>query len=557
MSTLFILFILFLFIIILAIDYLFFCRYLVNKINNKKKIIEENFSYFNLEDLKNKYKIFNSKNNVNQELTKHFEENILYIENILLNEIKNNNFKITFSKFILIIFWYKNYLEKLKTLEINYFNFKHAYLVDYFKINNLNINFELKETISIYIKNIFGEITKKISNSKYKKIILNNVILKKISEIENNLEKLDNLIIDDNVKIDDFKKFAQELNLKIQLINTEVNFLNYVGNFIKNEVDEMNKTFISDYSKNKNIFISYEIKWKKDFLVIKKLLKEINENIDNYSSKKIIANIKEIKTLFSILIYEAKINLQSYLFIKKYEIKLENIVKKISNNNQIINEDISLFLNNKEKVDNIKLNLNTKYEFVINNFKDYVNKRKQTFKEEPPFYFLPLLEQNLKSLFDYYYLIEEINSNVKDSFQKVNNVNTKIYEINTLLLSIETYLNKFSKSQLYIFENKLNKLKKEISFLIEKIVNKAEIFSQLEIDLINNLYIEAKDLYDIVFCQSFKYFYSKELVLFLNRYINDKNFPLFDKLYIHLGENDFLNLLRTSHKILQIDNIYV
>ena len=407
---------------------------------------------------------------------------------------------------------YLYYIEKIKNLTYEK-NKLLASNYDFFiKINDLSQMIEEKS-------NIINEQLKSIS-SKDLKILnleheLNSINIKyketsnqlqeaqeKINEL--NLEKIGNVVFQE-------KQFENKNSVTNRQQENKINQLNQSLDEITNKYFALNKNYSE--LKEKNEKLSNDNKLKKE--QIDKIIKEKNQMIKNINNLKTELKLKEEQHKTNVNEYENKIKYMkennnnngndtnkknnNNVDLEQMQLLINDIYEKISHNinhnNNIINNNISLFVKNNindiAKLNEINKQINSFYKkeeiytlIIVEN-----EKLKNHIKE---IISLTLEKTNLTYIEKF--KEEFINISFDQLLLKIINY-IKVYKICFLLQKIKTavnysekYINWLNEKDLYKSNNSsLEELKSEINNINEEINNIKEMLKNYSLDFENKI----------------------------------------------------------------------
>ncbi|BDV02572.1 MAG: hypothetical protein HPAVJP_4610 [Candidatus Hepatoplasma vulgare] len=521
----------------------------------------KDFENFDLEKLQTKFKLTYKKYGEDkfvafQYLSNDIENLEKSIYKLLQREyddlIKNLNKK------YFGIFGHKNFKKIIKNLEKKQEEYKLKFLNILFELNEINLDYEIKDNLLILIKNYYGEVKSIINNSEYYNEIILTDINVEISNIENEIEILEKIVISEK-NIDIFEKKSKKLLKKIEELYVQIICYIRAVDFLKVIIPQYDleiKKIQNDLDKNFNFIWE---SWKKDIDLIKKDIVSINkiivEDVSLKTLQKIYKKISNIIEQILSIILESK-KIKSYdLFLNNNSDNFSLLIKGIEKEYDKSVSDINkYFFENKETK---AKNLNNIFSKIENLYKNFLEKKQNDyqniFSKEIYFDFLTILDLTK----EFFSELNKIILDIKLVIEQKNNINKILYQMNNSLLKSEIKMNYLPEKIKFVKEQEFQKFQSKVSDFIEKYKDNFFIIANEENTSLKYENTNIKLFYNEINSITYLYQYIENLIVILNKYRENKKI---DKL-IDLVENNYIqgNLsesLRMANKIIELYKIY-
>lgn len=551
-----VIFIIFIFALIFMITNLFMTKKI-----NISDALSKDFENFDLEKLQTKFKLTYKKYGKDKFLDfKYLSNDIENLEKSvhkLLQQEYDELFKNLKKKYFSILN-HKNFKKIIKKLKKEQEEYKLKFLNILFELNEMNLEYEIKDNLLILIKNYYGEVRAIINNSNYyNEIILTN-INKEISNIENEIELLEKIVIKEkNIKI--FEKDSKKLLIKIEELYFQVICYIRALNFLKIIIPQYNLKIkeIQNYSNNNFNFLIET--WKDDIDFIKEdissIKKELSEDFNLKVLQKIYKKIDLITEKIILIIFESKKIKNYFSFLNDYSNNLSILIKGIEKEyDKSINDINKYFFGNKE----IKAkNLNSIFLKIESSYRNFLEKKQDEYKKYSPKEIYTDFLETLNLTKDFFSELNKIILDIKILIEQKNNINEILYQMNNSLLKTEIKMNHLPEKIKFVKEQEFQKFQSKVSDFIERYKDNFLIISNEENTSLKYENANIKSFYKEINSVTYLYQYIENLIVILNKYRENKKI---DKL-IDLVENNYIlgNLsesLRVANKIIELYNIY-
>lgn len=543
---------------ILVLIYLFI---IMNLLKMRKvqifRYYHNDFENYDLDKLKTKFRLAYKKYNKSQfELFNDLSDEIEFLENSIYKIILKDYdslFK-NLKKFYLNLFNYENFKKLIKNLEERQERYKIKYLNVVFELNELNLNYEIKDNILVLTKDIYGEIKGIINKSKYYNQIINSPLNEYILDIENNIELLEKKTLSME-GIEEFEKLSKELLLKIEYFYKKIKFHLETINYLVETIPKYNKQLRELLTKDNDAFQFYIKDWKKEITNIKKVIKYVENNIFLKNRDKLKEYIEDSKKQILAILREAKDADYVYLFILDFQLKVDFLVTGLESKYQKIIYDIDKYflLEKKEKSANIKKIFNE----IENYYKSFSIKIKNGFKENTPRDVFNILKKLIISAKDFFAETNKLILDIKLVIEQANNINEKIYEMNNRLLNVELKMKNLPERIQLVNESKFNKHQNRVSEFIQNYKDKFIMLEKNKTIELNYELSNIRDFYNDIYSKTYLYNYIEWLIISLNKYRSNKKIDglieMIQNNYIH---GNLSESLRIADRIIDIYKIY-
>ncbi len=530
---------------------------LVISFERKRRIdkLLKNLSLFSPNNLANKLESYSSTVKKNREIAE-IEEKIRQLKLVEFKRIQNMlkdlgkfTLPVNFYKFYGFTITYKRTVKKMKNYEKEYLDYR-------FDLFDLTLDVEIEKTVLDQLRKRTNKVKEAVYNSPLGKIRDSKKINNKILRLLSNLKKLE-FMIDEQIKhlSIEFIEIVKKISNDIETIMNDVNFMNLQIKHIEDELQVPLKKIVNSYNENQKLLIELSGDVNKSVAEIKKLKKEIREDIIELKHKKVNENIIKLDDNIARLNWLIHSNIEYAFFNKEYENIPDNLLKFVRENNGLFISEIKRHHIEDEK--NRLLLVGSALQNFEISYTKYEREKLNQFSKYSPQGIASLLLDIFREYKEYIRIVKENVVDISLVNESTNEINNDIATMNTSLLQIEYNLSKlhgtlrenYSKQKEYIQE-KVLKLKSTFKNNTKKIDKETfkETFKLNE---------EINELVDLTKASAFEIFFIKETIMFLNKHKgNDSKYDLLlDSINKSYNEEKFSDALRKSKEIIEIYNV--
>lgn len=541
--------------IILMLNLMLFALLTVFERRNRIKRLRKNLANFSPNQLENRIERY-SKTIVDSQHKNNIEDNIKEITTIdyksinrKIKEVEKYTMPIKAFNFIKFNQEYKQLIEKVNDYEI-------SYLENRFQLFDLTSDIEIEKTILDSLKSRFSKVKDMTFNNPLVEIRENKKINNKLTRISTSLKKIEELI-ENQIKHlgPDFIELVRKTDKDIKTLANDLDFMNFYIKHLEEELLSPMQQIVDVYSDNKAVLNMLEKDVKARVILINSLKKEIREDIPELRTKKVIDNTTKLDTAISELNLLIRSNIDFARFNKAHQLSSTKLLEFIRENNGLFISEIKRH----------KISDETNRIMAISSALSVFEKAVDKYDKEQASKFHVHAPQGISNLilevvYAYQNYIKVVEANVIDINSvndATNKVNKEISDMNAMLLQAELNISILNGMFREEYEKEKIELQRKVELLWIKFKENTEEVPENVFGSIAKFKERIAKLVSLSRGKAFEYFFTKETILFLNKYkgTNAKFDDILNSINESFYNEKYNEALRKAKEVIEIYGI--
>lgn len=532
------------------------------------------FSLFTTFERSNKLKRI--KRNLSNYSPKQLEIRIDKYEQVIeLAELDNNlreriqeTTKIMYSKIEKDLKIMESYVAPIKSF--NFFTFKRelnkliskieeyetSYLECRFRLFDHTSDIEIEKAIVYSLKKRLGKVRDNTINNPLIVIRENKRLNSKLSKISNEVKKIENFVETKEKHLnEDFINLVKKIDKEIIQMASSLDFMNSNLNHIDIDLKGPMQEIVRVYNDNKLILGSLKPEITELTKEINSFKKIVRDNIPELKVKIVNENIAKLNDSFFKLNLLIRSNIDYSKFNDKYNNEYTKLLYFVNENNGLYVSEIKRYKLDDERERLIEISkAREEFKKIVDKFE-----RLKLMKVKS---YTPTAISNiiLEIIYKYQGYVNAVERNINDINivnDATNKINIEIGSMNSLLLQVEYNISSLTGMFREKYENEKDHLQDYVEKLWERFKTNTDEIEEATFEKLKNFKQRILNLVSETNGKSFELFFTKETILFLNKYrgVNIKIDDILDKINDFFLEEKYSESLRLSKEMIEIYGI--